>query len=475
MNNLKNIFKLQKKYLILSVVVLLGLIYFLFGNTNTKREVYVVKRANVSQSVVLSGNVQTTDRADLGFASSGRVGNIFVKNNQLVKKGDVLAQLEIEDLLADLKIKQANLRTSDVDLEAAKDELDRVTKQEETKVQNAYRELLSSGLTLIPESNDYTVTAPTVSGLYDSIVGGQYKISIDKENITLEDVKLKTFGLEKTARVVDENAPTPLGTHGLYVSFPVADVSLYKNTTWYLDVPNKSSSEYVTNYNAYMSTIRARDLAVQEAQFKYKKILSEGTSGETTIAQAEIQKINAEIKKNTIYAPFEGNVTNIEKEVGESASTGERVVSILGKDKLEVVLQVSELDVSRIAGNSSVQLSFDAFPGENFSGTLSTINSKETKVEGVPVYEAFVELQADPRIKTGMSANASIILSSKDNVLVVPSYLITKSGDINTVEVLNTDDKIETRTITLGLVGTDNMVEIVSGLNEGDQVLAKTN
>ena len=107
MAKIKSIFKQYKKYFLIGLPILVILIYLIFGRGGSKTEVYTVGRADVTQSVVLSGKVMTSDRADLGFAAGGRVANIFVKNNQLVQSGAILAQLEIGDLAADLKIKQA--------------------------------------------------------------------------------------------------------------------------------------------------------------------------------------------------------------------------------------------------------------------------------------------------------------------------------------------------------------------------------
>lgn len=472
--HMKKIFdfiKNNKTYFLIGLVVLMVVFYFIFRGNGAGKEAYTVKNTDIVQSVTLSGKVQTSDRADLGFADSGRLGRIYVQNNQNVLSGQILAQLEIGDLLADLKIKQANAKASDVDLESAKDELEKVTTTEDTKVANAYRTLLSEDLTLVPNSNDYDVDVPSVSGLYDGLEG-QYKIVIDRENFTSTDFIIRTFGLERTERIINESGPTPLGTKGLYISFPGNDLSSYFDTVWFLDIPNKSSSSYLANYNAYNEAKKQRDSAVKEAEFKYKKLLTEIETGGSTVAQAEIDKINAEIRKNTIYAPFAGKVTNIEKEIGENASIGERIISILGEEKLEVVLQVSELDVSKIAPSSTIKLTLDAFPGEEFLGILKTINSRDTEIDGVPVYEAFVELPADPRIKTGMSANGTVVLSTKNNVPAIPVYLIKQVGDKNIVGLMLTNGDTEEREVTLGLLGTDSMIEITSGLKDGDRVIA---
>jgi len=259
MTQVLNFIKKYKKSFLVGIPVLLVVIYFIFGRGETGTEAYTVEKTDVTQSVVLSGKVTTSDKADLGFASSGRLEKILVKNNQNVNQGQILAQLEIGDLLADLRIKEAGLRTSDVDLEAAKDELEKTTAEENTKVASAYRTLLTEDLELIPNSVNYTVATPTLGGIYDG-PEGEYKITIDKENITSPDIRLLTFGLEKTERVVNEEGSTPLGTKGLYIFFP-DNLPSYKDTTWFLDIPNKTSSAYLLNLNAYNEAKDARDKA----------------------------------------------------------------------------------------------------------------------------------------------------------------------------------------------------------------------
>lgn len=472
MAKLKN-FLMRNKFLSIVVLVIIVLLaVFVFKNKNKVIESYTVATADVSQSVVLSGTLETSSKADLGFASSGRLNKISVKNNQNVKEGQILAQLEIDDLLADLRIKEANLKTTNLDLEDAKDELEKVTSQENAKVANAYRNLLTEDLELTPNSNSYTVTPPIISGIYNG-AEGSYKINIKDENVNSDDLTLRTYNLEKTERIINEEGPTVLGSNGLYISFS-DDLGDYDDTTWYLEIPNKSGSAYLANYNAYIEAKNDRDIKIKNAQVSLDKLLAEEGNSNNSIALAGIQKIRAEIKKNTIYAPFSGIVTNIEKEVGENASVGERVISILGEEQLQVVLQVSELDVSKILIGSEVKVTLDAFPGEEFLGILKNVNSRETTIEGVPVYEAFVELDADPRIKTGMSASGFIVLASKQDVLAIPSYYVEKIDGKNFVNILNLENKTEKREVTLGLLGSDSMIEILDGLNEGEKIVVST-
>ncbi len=458
--------KNHKKSFIFGGIALVLILFMVLGGGKEVVETHTVANTTVEQSVMLSGKVTTSDKADLGFAASGRISTIKVSNNQIVSKGAVLAQLEIGDLIADLRIKEAGSRTSNIDLVTAKAEVEKVTKQENTKVENAYRKLLTDDLEVIPDGST-DVAAPILGGLYDGLPG-QYKIRIINAQNSLT-AEIVTFNLESTKRDINKEGSTPLGTKGLYITFPEA-IEEYNETIWYIDIPNKSSSTYLENLSAYNEAKDARDLAIKNAQSDYEKLLTENSGG-SSVALAEIQKINAEIRKNTIYAPFAGKVTNIEKEVGENASVGDRVISILGENKLEVVLQVSELDVSRLVPDSTIDLTLDAIPGEKFTGVLRTINSRETEIDGVPVYEAFVELAPDPRIKTGMNAKGLIVLAKKENVIAVPSYAITKEEGKNFVNVILVNGDTEKREVIVGLAGTDSMVEIIAGLAAGEQVV----
>jgi len=459
----------KRKYILISLCILIILAALVFKSNNGMVESYTVERADIKETVALSGKVETSAKADLGFAVSGRLSKIYVANNELVSERQILAQLEVDDLIADLRIKEANSKTFDIDLKYAKDKLEQITSQENEKVTNVYRSLMTLDLELTPTSNTYIATTPAITGMYNG-EEGTYKVIISREDPSVDDFTLRTFGLEKTSRLIDKEKPTPLGTKGLYISFP-DNLEDYADTIWYLEIPNKSSTSYLANYNAYVEAKNDKDLKIKDAMSEYDLLLSKEGDG-LSVAEAEIQKIKAEIKKNTIYAPFTGLVTNIEKEVGENAGVGERIISILGEGNLEVVLQVSELDVSKLPASGSVQLAFDAFKGEEFSGILKTINSRETVLDGVPVYEAFVELRFDPRIKTGMSASGVIILNEATDVLALPSYLVKKEGDKNFVLVLSPDGGTEKREITLGLTGSDSMAEVLTGLTEGEQIVS---
>ncbi len=440
MQNIKT-FLLKRKLLVGIILVVIIIILLASGNKKPVQTATVVT-GNVTETALLSGKAQTASRADLGFGSSGRIQNIYVKNNQRVIKGQLLARLEIGDLLAQRAEAEAQIKGT--------------SGNEDTKVTNAYRTLLSDELVLTPDADDYTVTTPTVSGIYNGNEG-TYKIIISNATVNDEFPSVRTFGLEQTKNSeLSNTSPTALGTHGLFLNF-TDDVNDYDNTIWYLTIPNTKSASYGTNYNVWKAALTARDRAIADT------------------SDIQLQKIDADIRKNSVYAPFTGTVTNIEKQIGESVSASQSMISMLGDGNLEIVLQVPELDVSKIIPGDKIRVTFDAIPNAVFDGTLSTINSQDTQISGVPVYEAFVEVNADPRIKSGMTAYGEILVAYKEGVLTVPLYMLTKETDGSyTAQVITSKNKTEPRKITIGIIGSDSTVEVLSGLAAGETVASFT-
>ena len=162
MQKIKSFIK-KNKILIGIIVVVLIIILLASGNKKPTQTATVVT-GNVTETALLSGKAQTAFRADLGFGTSGRVQNVYVKNNQHVTKGQLLARLEIGDLLAQRAEAEGKSGSA--------------IANENTKVINAYRTMLSEDLIPTAEDGDYTVATPTISGIYTG-EKGIYKIIFD--------------------------------------------------------------------------------------------------------------------------------------------------------------------------------------------------------------------------------------------------------------------------------------------------------
>jgi multidrug efflux pump subunit AcrA (membrane-fusion protein) len=121
--------------------------------------------------------------------------------------------------------------------------------------------------------------------------------------------------------------------------------------------------------------------------------------------------------------------------------------------------------------NDPVNMTFDAFPGETFTGKVFFIDPAETIVSGVVDYKIKVSFdKIDPRIKSGLTANLEINTQKKDGVLVLPQFAILQTDTGSFVKEVKNGAVVQ-MPVTLGIRDDQGNVEVVSGVSEGDQVL----
>ncbi len=213
---------------------------------------------------------------------------------------------------------------------------------------------------------------------------------------------------------------------------------------------------------------------------KYERQLSD-----ITVAQSRIALVEAQERLNdyTIRAPFDGIVTGLAVESGDTISQTSVLASVITKN-MKVVITLNEVDASKVKIGNAAALSFDALPNESVLGTVTKLDTIGTAEQGVVSYGAEITLETQhSKLKPGMSVTADITVAEKQNVLLIPNAALTyESGKAwvrvassrgetaNTVSAEDRNGRGERREVTVGL--TDNIsTEIMSGLKEGDRVL----
>jgi multidrug efflux pump subunit AcrA (membrane-fusion protein) len=111
-----------------------------------------------------------------------------------------------------------------------------------------------------------------------------------------------------------------------------------------------------------------------------------------------------------------------------------------------------------------------AFPKQTFEGRVLSIDPAEKIVDNVVYYQVTIDFPDQPMgIRSGMTADIVIETEKKQDILRVAKSAVEVVDGAETVRVVK-NGKIENRKITIGLAG-DEYLEIISGLNEGDQVI----
>jgi RND family efflux transporter MFP subunit len=211
---------------------------------------------------------------------------------------------------------------------------------------------------------------------------------------------------------------------------------------------------------------RSEDIALAQGQVKQ--------------AQAELASVNNQINNSIIKSPIDGVITKSNYEVGEDVSQTKPVFVLLGKSMLYTEIDISEADINKITVSNPVEITLDAFGDEvKFQGNVTFIDPAETIIQDVIYYKVKVyfnqnsmtALTKNSAIKSGMTANAIITTAEKSDILIAPERAIIEKNSQKIARILLPGNQIKESVVTTGLRGDNGLIEILSGLNEGDEVV----
>jgi HlyD family secretion protein len=243
--------------------------------------------------------------------------------------------------------------------------------------------------------------------------------------------------------------------------------------------------------NAYTSLLSSRQavntaqasLASAKASLDLKKAPARpediaAAQAQVISAQGQVHLAEANLSNTVIVAPTDGTITEIDVKLGELATAAKEAMKLLNVSELHTEAQVSEADIASVAVGQDVDMTFDALgPDRHFTGKILTVNPASTLVSGVVNYKVTGSLENAPeiisQIKPGMTANMTILVASSSDVLVTPSSSIINRDGKKYVRIID-DPKTKTyheAEITTGLEADGGLVEVTSGLSEGEDVV----
>ena len=142
------------------------------------------------------------------------------------------------------------------------------------------------------------------------------------------------------------------------------------------------------------------------------------------IKQGALDKAKTDLDHCTITSPIDGTVISRSVDVGQTvaASLSAPVIFTIANDlaKMQIDTNVAEADVGVIEQGQKVDFTVDAFPNRTFHGDVVQVRNAPTTVQNVVTYDTVIGVNnADLKLKPGMTANVSIIVAHRDNVLKV--------------------------------------------------------
>ncbi len=190
---------------------------------------------------------------------------------------------------------------------------------------------------------------------------------------------------------------------------------------------------------------------------------------ELAIAEADIALARARLAKTRILAPFAGRTSTKLISPGAFVQPGTPITELSDIGVVKVVFTAPERFVPKLAPGAPVRISTTAYPDDPVSGTVQVVDpvlDPETRsVEVIAVAENTGE-----RLRPGMSADVSAILSQRLDALTIPSEAVFAEGDQTLVFVVNPDSTVARAAVRLG-TRLEADVEVLDGLTAGQRVV----
>lgn len=438
--------------------------YFAFFRPAPTYQFITVERGPITETVSLTGNTTPLESVTLGFQNSGTIAGVYTALGAQVYAGQVIAVLQTAALSAALAEAEAAYdaalasRSSTSLPEAA------------AQAQNAYLSAYATLDTALANDADAFFGAASAYGPSLLISAPMYsmgELSQDRAEITdrMNDYK---NALPQAA----STDPLALLTSASEVAQEVSTF-LNKLAVAANDINSGATAADLADLATARSSVTALLATLSTARDTYRTNSVKATSSADASveqARAKVQAAQANFEGTRIVAPIRGTITQLDAKVGELATPGAILVSIIGSGGFEVDAGVSETDIGKLSVGDTAVMTLDAFPNETFAGTVFYIAPAETNTEGVVSYEVKISFAAnDARIKSGLTANIDIETAHKDDALILPQYAILENDEGTFVETLENGTTVR-HPVTLGIQDHNGNVEVRSGVTEGEQV-----
>lgn len=216
---------------------------------------------------------------------------------------------------------------------------------------------------------------------------------------------------------------------------------------------------------------RQQELAYFQARNAYEIARIDAAPNTVREREIDMQLAGEALEQTYLRAPFDGVVTAVHVEPGQTVNTNETVVQLMDDSVFEVQVAVDELDIGQVEPGQAATIRLDADPGRVRQGVVhevSLVANVQSSVVTVPVTVRFLE--TDSFLRPGYTATVQITVAAARGVPVVPVEAIWEEGDVRTVTRV-VDGETEIVPVETGL--SDGVwVEIRSGLAVGDHIVA---
>jgi multidrug resistance efflux pump len=188
-------------------------------------------------------------------------------------------------------------------------------------------------------------------------------------------------------------------------------------------------------------------------------------------ATAEVQRLQYDLKRSRVTAPFTGYVVAKHTEVGQWLDRGDPVVTLIELDVAHVRVPIPERYISQVRLGDQASLQFDAIPGRNWEGRVVRIIPQANESRTFPIKIAADNAQT--LLKSGFVTRATLTVGEQRDVLLVPKDAIVTQGPQHIVYAVR-DGKAALVPIQRASFFEGSAV-VVGALQKGEQVVIRGN
>ena len=441
--------------IVIACVVVVGMGTY-FVNKNKKKQamadaqilIDTVRIGDVKSVTTGSASVEPYERYEIISMVSGDVISSPYEVGDEVSKGDILYQFDTETIQKSLRRQELSLEQSKNNLNNAKKdyndavlklsivaECDGVLTNFNLKKGND----VSNNQTLgnIEGRNRLKISAPFSKQQINRIYVGQdavvsSSLHMSRINATVTNISSEASvidGGQSAYNVTMEFDNPGVFTEGLYVGAEVdgmessgfgvveylESATIKAEASGTVTSVNFSNGDYVKK-GEVIATISKEALSSQERNLRNSELSYEG-------AELSMQETRDGLLDYSITSPINGTVITKNAKAGDTLDrTNSQTALMVVADisKLKFSMEIDELDIRDVHEGQAVDITCDALPGEKFVGEITSISVEGTATNGVTTYTAEVVINEPKNLRPSMNIDASIIIDSVENVLIVP-------------------------------------------------------
>lgn len=454
-----------------------------------------VEKGDVVTVISGTGAIAATDARKEIAKVSARVEEIYFKEGETVKKGDVIAKLDSSDYEITVDSQKNSLKQAQI----SKDNVDRQIKNLKIVSQsNGFINNLnvSEGSYVVTNTKICDITVPNKYEIkLQFIASDTNRIEVGNyANIFLTNSYSYIDGV--VTYVSDGKQVLESGSNVLDVIITVENPNYVLNGLGANATITSSTGAKLTSSADSVFTSAKSAQVLSGTTGTVKKLLvkngSEVKEGDviaelenidlTANAQSSavsVQNINQQLQYSkskledyAISASIDGTITAQNIKIGDWVAPGTLVSTVSNMETFEFLIPVDELDISKVSLDSRVLVSIDALPetlSEPIEGKITKLPLEGVSAGGVTDYYVTISVPYIEGLRIAMNASADIVVAESKNTLRIPIECLSKENGKYFVEVVN-DEITEKREVTIGIQNT-SFCEIVSGLTENEKVI----